>query len=49
VGVVEGYWRAGGFPEGECDMRSFLCVDLDFPFVESGLEGVETFLEVEGW
>jgi hypothetical protein len=31
---------AGGFPKGECDVRIFLSVDLDFLFVEPGLEGV---------
>jgi hypothetical protein len=29
-------------------VRTFLGVDLDFLFVEPGLEGVEMFLEVEG-
>jgi hypothetical protein len=28
--VVQGYWRAGGFSEGEFDVRTFLSVDLDF-------------------
>jgi hypothetical protein len=47
-GVIQGYWRAGGFSEGEGDLSTFLCVGLDFPFVEPGLAGVEMFLEVEG-
>jgi hypothetical protein len=40
--------RNTGWLEGEGDVYTFLRVDINFPFAEPNLEGVEMLLEVEG-